>query len=200
MSPKVKNKTLYIKRVDQLKEIIQCKTQEIKALKLEIKKNKSLQKEKLQDIADYYENLIGVLPGHVYWMDKNNVFLGCNDLQAKNAGLRSRKDIVGKTNYDMLWKDQADDLNKLNLSVMENGIAYTAEEYAIMANGPGIYLSQKVPLRDKNNEIIGMLGISFDITERKRMEEDLVRAKEAAQAADKAKTLSAPLSYFGKMS
>nr|WP_232220593.1 histidine kinase dimerization/phospho-acceptor domain-containing protein [Legionella tunisiensis] len=114
--------------------------------------------------------------------------MGCNDLQAKNARLSSRKDIVGKTNFDMPWKDQAEELNKLNNLVMETGIPHTAEEYAVMANGMAIYISQKVPLRNKNNEIVGVLGISLDITERKKMEVALRRAKENAEVANQAKT------------
>jgi two-component system aerobic respiration control sensor histidine kinase ArcB len=43
--------------------------------------------QELNAAKDYYENIIALMPGHVYWMDKNNVFLGCNDLQAKAAKL-----------------------------------------------------------------------------------------------------------------
>lgn len=66
----------------------------------------------------------------------------------------------------MPWKDQAEELNKVNKLVMETGIPHTAEEYAVMANGMGIYYSQK-SLYVIKNEVIGVLGISLDITERK---------------------------------
>ncbi|WP_454781782.1 ATP-binding protein [Legionella sp. WA2022007384] len=175
-------------KIKELHEIINQKNEEIQQLTQSLEEEKLKFKNELQAVHDYYENIIALMPGHVYWLDKNNVFLGCNDLQAKSARLQSRKEIVGKTNYDMPWKDQAEELNKLNKLVMETGIPHTAEEYAVMANGMGIYYSQKVPLRNQKNETIGVLGISLDITERKKMEVALRRAKENAEVANQAKT------------
>lgn len=133
------------------------------------------------------EEIIALMPGHVYWLDKNNVFLGCNDQQAKDAGLKSRHEIVGKTNQELLWSANANQLVKINNYVMETGKTYAVEEEAEMEHGKGVYLSQKVPLRGKNGEIIGVLGISFDITERKKAEQELREAKERAEAANEAK-------------
>ena len=155
-------------KIKELQKIIDEKNDEIHRLNARMEEETQKFKSELQSVHDYYEGIIALMPGHVYWLDRNNVFLGCNDLQAKNAQLSSRKDIVGKTNFDMPWKDQAEELNKLNNLVMETGIPHTAEEYAVMANGMAIYISQKVPLRNKNNEIVGVLGISLDITERKK--------------------------------
>lgn len=144
--------------------------------------------EQLKLKINYLESMIALMPGHVYWLDKNNVYLGCNNMQAENAGLSSRKEIIGKTNYDMPWRDQADDLNAMNTQVMNTGILHIAEEYAVMNNGNlGIYLSQKVPLRDDNGKIIGMLGVSFDITDRKQAEVELKEAKQKLEQSIKDK-------------
>lgn len=171
-----------------LQKIIDEKNKEIERLTLRLKEEQIKFQSELQFAHDYYESILALMPGHVYWLDRNNVFLGCNDAQAKDACLNSRKEIVGKTNFDMPWKDQAEELNKLNDLVMETGIPHTAEEYAVMAHGMAIYISHKVPLRNKNNEIIGVLGISMEITERKKMEVALRRAKENAEVANQAKT------------
>ncbi|MBI2787016.1 MAG: response regulator [Legionella longbeachae] len=176
------------KKIHELQKIIDEKNETIHQLILSLEEEKLKFKSDLQDLHDYYESIIAFMPGHVYWLDRNNVFLGCNDAQAKSARLKSRKEIVGKTNYDMPWKDQAEELNKLNTLVMDTGVAHTAEEYAVMANGMGIYYSQKVPLRNHRNEIVGVLGISLDITERKKMEVALRRIKENAEVANQAKT------------
>ncbi|WP_238585504.1 ATP-binding protein [Legionella quateirensis] len=174
--------------MNDMQNIIEQKNKEIQKLTQSLEEERLKFQNELQAVHDYYESIIAFMPGHVYWLDRNNVFLGCNDLQAKNACLNSRKDIVGKTNFDMPWKDQAEELNRINNLVMETGIPHTAEEYAIMAQGMAIYISQKVPLRNKNNEIIGVLGISLDITDRKKMEVALRRAKESAEVANQAKT------------
>ncbi len=135
------------------------------------------------------ENIMAHLPGHVYWLDRNNIFLGCNELQAKYAGLRNRYEIVGKSNYDMPWRDHADALNAVNNKVMSTGQEYSVEELNVAKNGSeGVFLSKKVPLRDNKGSIVGILGISFDITNQKETEKKLIEAKERAEAADKAKT------------
>jgi len=158
--------------------------QQVKTLTAQLKKTET----KIDDVTAYFENIIALMPGHVYWLDKNNVFQGCNDKQAANANLKSRKDIVGKTNYDMPWKKQAHNLNALNNLVMRTGITQTGEEFAKMAEGSRTYLSHKVPLRNAQKEIVGTLGVSVDISETKELEQKLQIAKEAAEAANQAKT------------
>lgn len=135
------------------------------------------------------ENIISTLPGHVYWQDSNNVFLGCNAEHAKSAGLESRFDIVGKTNYDMPWRDQAHLLNSINDEVMKTGVECSVEEEGVLFNGEKtVFISKKVPLRNSDGETVGILGISFDISERKLIEKKLEESKKLAEAASNAKT------------
>ncbi len=142
----------------------------------------------LEEKIRHLDSIIALLPGHVYWLDRSNVLEGCNDLQAQALKLSSRKAIIGKRILDLLPYDQAIALDSVNLRVMETGEPYTGEEKADMASGPGIYLSKKVPLYGQTGEVIGLLGVSFDITDRKRMEKELKLAKEKAELADQTKT------------
>lgn len=173
---------------DQFQTLLEEKDHEIERLKACLEAERANYNNKLKEIQDYYESILEVMPGHVYWLDKNNVYLGCNHLLAQDAKLQSRSEIIGKTNYDLPWKDQAGELNRLNKLVLDTGTVHTAEEYVVMANGLVIYFSTKIPLRNKNDEIIGILGVSIDITERKKMEVALRRAKEAAELLNHAKT------------
>jgi len=142
----------------------------------------------LQNTINYYENILAVMPGHVYWLDRNNTYLGCNDNLAKQLRLASRHDIVGKKNRDLLRKkEQADVIDKLNNQIIESGTAYTGIETAEMADGEGIYFSQKIPLYNEQTKIVGVLGVSLDITELKKTEVALTVAKEHAEAANRAK-------------
>lgn len=135
------------------------------------------------------ENIMDHLPGHVYWLDQNNVFLGCNAIQARSAGMKSRDEMVGKTNYEMPWRDQADAFNRVNNQVMKTGQEYSLEEVAKQANGTEIvFLAKKVPLLDGKGNIVGILGISVDITQQKEVEKKLIEEKEKAEAANRAKT------------
>lgn len=72
----------------------------------------------------------------------------------------------------------ARDIVAVDDEVMKAGQSVITEEHAEMSNGPGYYLSHKVPLKDSRGEVIGMLGISFDITEQKKMQEKLQRTHE----------------------
>ncbi|MES2217714.1 MAG: ATP-binding protein [Pseudomonadota bacterium] len=144
--------------------------------------------QELQNQIEQLEKIISLMPGHVYWLDTNNVYQGCNDLQAQTAQLASPKDIIGKTNYDFIWKDSAEEVNAINQEVMKSGKPRIIEETAKTPQGFAIFLSEKVPLFNSRNEVIGLLGISFDITERKRTEHALKIAKEKAEIANQVKT------------
>lgn len=146
-----------------------------------------LEKEQLESTLD---SLLTHLPGHIYWKDLNSTILGCNDLQAKSAGLSSRNDMVGKTDFDLPWKNDAPLLRKYDLEVINNKKTLTFEEASQTATSDqvSIFLSKKAPLYNKFGAIIGILGISVDITDRKLMEDDLRRAQIAAEKANVAKT------------
>jgi two-component system aerobic respiration control sensor histidine kinase ArcB len=141
------------------------------------------------DRLQLLENIIGVMPGHVYWMNKEGVYLGCNDNQAKALGFVSRKEIVGKRNAELRVFMIPEVLDPINKKVMESGETILIEEPALSPEGgQATFLSSKVPLHNSQGEIIGMVGISFDITARKEAEHELKIAKEGAEAANKAKT------------
>lgn len=159
------------------------------------KKDKQDFNQILLETKDYYENIIAKMPGHVYWLDKNNVYLGCNDLQAKHVGLQSRKEIIGKTNFDFFPRNQATELNRINKKVMRTGRLHEVEEIASMSTGPGIYLSQKVPLRNNENKIIGVLGISFDITSKKEAENLKIKHEIAEEKAQIMKMFAGSIAH-----
>lgn len=174
--------------VKGLQRIIDEQKNEIAQLKANLIHERAKAAAEKQALQDYYENILAVMPGHVYWLDEQGVYLGCNDTQARDALLLSRKEIVGKTNFDMPWSDRAEELNELYRLVMTTGEPHSTEEYTVLPHGMAIFLSQITPLRDIDNNIIGVLGVSIDITDRKKMEAALRKAKEAAEIANHAKT------------
>ena len=119
---------------------------------------------------EFLLSIIGKIPGHVYWLSRNNVYLGCNDLQAHDFGLDAKEEVIGKTNKDLLPSAEAEALDKTNQMVMESGESYIGEENASMFNGYKNYLTTKTPLFDNHGKVVGLLGLSVDITDRKRAE------------------------------
>ncbi|HAT9600860.1 TPA: response regulator, partial [Legionella pneumophila subsp. pneumophila] len=141
-------------------------------------------------IYRYMENIIAQIPVSVYWMNKNHVYMGCSNNMVKLLNLNSRYDIVGKTYEDLYHEKSTSYYKKADKIVMDKGIPLSLEEPFYCPDGTTkeIYLSNKVPLRDLEGKIIGMLGVSVDITDRKKMELELSKAKEAAEEANNVKT------------
>ena len=120
------------------------------------------------------EGIINAIPVRVFWKDKNLVYLGCNTLFANDAGFDNPKDIIGKDDYQMVWRDQAELYRGDDRQVIEmGGPKLNIEEPQTTAEGKTItLLTSKIPLRSSTGEINGVLGTYIDITERKNIEKE----------------------------
>lgn len=155
--------------------------------------NPKLEREYMARKEAYVEHIINNVPHALFWKDKNSVFMGCNERFAKLAMLKSAREIVGKTDYDLPWsKQESDAYIADDQHVIRSKEAKLNIEESQTVNGKQIVLlTSKVPLYDDKKEIAGVLGIFTDITERKRREKELQEAKEKtaiAEAANKTKT------------
>lgn len=170
------------------KEMIIQLQNRIKQLEASKKKQQQKAQKKRRTLKHYYESILSIIPGHVYWLDKNNRYVFCNNLQAQTLHLLSNQAIVGKTNFDFLPKAQADLINETNNYIMQTGQSQTQEEPADMAGKSGVFLSHKVPLYNEAHEVVGIIGVSLDITQQKNTEKALAEALEKAEAANRAKS------------
>jgi PAS domain S-box-containing protein len=144
--------------------------------------------------SDFVLELLKQIPASVFWKNRNSVYLGCNTAFAYSLGLSSPAEVVGKTDYDLpTTKEESDSFRADDKQVIESKKPkLNIEEYQTFHDGRKVaLLTNKVPLLDKQNNVIGILGIYYDITERKQREEELREAKEKtaiAEAANRAKT------------
>jgi PAS domain S-box-containing protein len=149
--------------------------------RLETKLAKAREKEQLleQELTKtYLDNILANVPGSVYWKDREGRYLGCNAFVLKMAGLDSQSEIIGKTDYDLPWKKAADLSREVDISIMKHGPETLEEEGFTTGSKKICLLSHKSPLRDKSGNIIGIIGVSIDITEKKQLENKLAEARE----------------------
>jgi diguanylate cyclase (GGDEF)-like protein/PAS domain S-box-containing protein len=125
---------------------------------------------RLQESQQIIAGILNTIPARIFWKDRNLVYLGCNAVFARDAGFASVEDVVGKDDYQMGWRDQADLYRGDDRQVIESGEdKLLIEEPQTTPDGHKItLLTNKIPLRGSNGEIVGVLGTYMDITERKK--------------------------------
>ncbi len=119
--------------------------------------------------------ILDAAPVRIFWKDKNLAYLGCNAPFARDAGFAHSKDIVGKDDYQMGWRDQAGLYQEGDRQVIESGDSkLLIEEPQTTPEGTvNTLLTSKVPLRGPDGEVFGILGTYIDVTEHARLETQL---------------------------
>src|SRR5208283_2017195 len=111
----------------------------------------------------------------IFWKDTDLRFLGCNRLFAEDAGLSDPAQIVGKDDRALSWRSTAERYRTDDMAVIQTGIPkVNYEEPQTREDGSVLWLrTSKVPLRELDGRVFGVLGTYEDITERRQAEEAL---------------------------
>jgi len=119
--------------------------------------------------------ILDTIPVRVFWKGRDLKYLGCNINFARDAGFESPADLIGLDDHQMSWKKDADRYRFDDAAVMESVEAkLNYEEPQSRSDGTELWLStSKVPLRDLDGNIFGVLGTYSDMTERKQTEKAL---------------------------
>jgi len=129
----------------------------------------------LKEERNLLRTLIDNIPDRIYAMDLQGRKTLSNTADWKASGRKTMEDMLGKTDFDTYSPELAEEFWKLNKVVLDSG------EPVINFEEPGLdfegnlvsILTTKIPLRDDEGKVIGLVGIGRDITERKRVEEKL---------------------------
>ncbi|WP_438018320.1 ATP-binding protein [Sorangium sp. So ce315] len=144
-------------------------------------------REQQQAVLKY---VIANVPHAIFWKDRDGRFLGGNQNFLNDTNTKVLENLVGKTDFDVWGRQkEVEFFVQVDREVMEGGTPMLdIEEPLLRPDGQHrVLLTSKVPIRDERGEVTGLLGIYADITERKQMEIELQKAKEAADAAARAK-------------
>jgi PAS domain S-box-containing protein len=138
------------------------------------------EREKLLMSENKYKVLIENLPQIIFYKDRNSVYISCNESYANDLKIKP-DEIVGKTDYDFYTKELAEKYRADDKRVIESGETEEIEEKYIRDGQELIVHTVKMPIKDEKDGAIGILGIFWDITERKKIEMTLEAAIIKAQ-------------------
>lgn len=127
------------------------------------------------------DSILQNMPGHVYWKNSEGVYLAVNRECCEYLRM-APEDIVNKTDFDFLSKEEAEKVRAVDMMVMESGTERVTEE---SDRDKCYFITKKTPLRDFKENVIGILGVSLDITKQKMSESNLkLRTQELAKALE----------------
>ncbi|MCB1144673.1 MAG: PAS domain S-box protein [Leptospiraceae bacterium] len=126
----------------------------------------------------------------VYFKDKNSRFRFCSQTLADITGHSSWQEMIGKHDLEVFPEETAEIYYKEELPIFREGKPLLNKEdpYFDESGSKKWVSTNKWPLKDSEGNVVGLFGISRDITEQKNIQSELEKAKNKAEAANKAKT------------
>ncbi|WP_236839417.1 response regulator [Beggiatoa leptomitoformis] len=176
---------------DNLEAEVVVRTRELaeknEHLKKEIKERQRIEEAQRNNLI-FLQTLLDSIPSPIFFKNLAGQYLGCNSAFAETVGL-PEEDIVGRTVYDIFVKARADKDDEVDHLLLETQVG---QVYEIVAELPDHtmhdYIIHKTRFCSADGKPAGIVGIMVDITERKRSEAALFKAKEEAEQANRAKS------------
>lgn len=148
-------------------------------------------KQALMEERQLLRTLIDTLPDPIFVKDKAGRFLATNEANRNLIGLGSTEEVLGKTVYDYFPKETAEQYFQDDQEVIKTGIPIINREepFTLIGGGQGWFLTSKVALRNSKGEIVGLVGISRDITKEKEAELEKKQFEQKLQETQKLESL-----------
>lgn len=127
---------------------------------------------RLQESYQLLNSVIEGISDALFVKDRSGRYVLVNEAMSQKLG-KSIAEILGFNDYDLFAPELAQQLAKTDLRIMEMGEPQIIEEELLKNNQRKTYLSSKSPWRDSNGNVIGLIGVIKDITDRKQTEATL---------------------------
>jgi PAS domain S-box-containing protein len=130
------------------------------------------------------------IPQRVFWKDSNSIYLGCNQAYARDCGLPDTSSIFGVSDFDLFDQETASYFREDDQIVLSSNVPkLNYEELQRRHDGTMAWIRMsKMPLFDKDGQKLGVLGSYEDITEWKKLREQLIAAKDNAEEMSRLKS------------
>ncbi len=157
-----------------------------------------LRQRELAQERDLLRSILDNTPDRIFIKDCTGRFLRVNEATARFYGLQDPAEAIGKNDFDFFPAEQAAAFFRDDQRVISTGVPIV-DKLQRIERTPGTVLwasVTKAPIRDNEGRVMGLVGISRDITERKEAEEKL---KAAEKQLEKAKRLEATALFAGQI-
>ncbi|HPR90217.1 MAG TPA: PAS domain S-box protein, partial [Synergistaceae bacterium] len=123
--------------------------------------------------ADLFESMLNSIPEAIFYKDPAGVYLGCNPFCADILGIR-KQEIVGKTDFDIFGPETARSIRDSDRKVLADRQPVRSEIWYDLGKGAKtLHESLKAPYVDAQGNVLGIIGISRDVTENKLWEKEI---------------------------
>ncbi len=168
---------------DHLEELVEKRTAELERLNEQLEQELGRIEEAEKELErkhDLLVTLIDNMPDYIYIKDRESRFILNNRAHLDMLGCKTQSEAEGKTDFDFFARELAKGKYSDERAIIKNGNPLiNLEELNVDIEGKKEWVSStKVPMRDKDGEVVGIVGISRDITARKLAEEALERKTE----------------------
>ena len=162
---------------------IESLRERIARLEEEVRRGRAVETELRKERSALLQ-IIHTMPQSIFWKDRGSVFLGCNEAFVRAVGLNGPADVIGKTDFDMPVPREdaevyvADDRDVITSGKPKPHIIEPIRK----PDGSRIWVdTTKVPLTDGDGQVMGVLGVYEDITDRVRGEAALRESRRMLQ-------------------
>jgi two-component system, cell cycle sensor histidine kinase PleC len=168
---------------DRIKRLL-CQLRDVQREATECEKSRSALRQRVADLKfelNKCRTLLDNMPQHVAFKDKDGIYISCNRSFANSLRIAAWE-IAGKTDFDIYPPELAQSLKLKDERVMESGRIVEGEESFAEDKEERTIQLLKMPVRSDRDELLGILSISWNITEHRRVELAVEKAREFAQS------------------
>ncbi len=179
-----KEESVYLKQYSEaLIRRLEAKTEQLEQAKRELEQKLDARTQAEALLArerDLLHALMDNIPDKIFFKDAEGRFVRINRAHAASLGLKDPAEAVGKTEFDVHPPEQAQEACQDEKTILETGRPLIGKIEKVSASGGEVRwnLVTKVPIKDQQGQVAGIVGISRDITRRRQVEEALQESEE----------------------